>query len=228
MIRAYLGGSFDPPHLGHLELLEHAYASIRQLGLAFELSVIPTKGSPFKDTQTSFVDRCQMLSLAIKSTSLPVPICRIEQHLSAPVFSVDVFSELRARHPSDSLILLVGSDSLSQMPAWRRSSKLHSLLNCWVFGRADYPNQTGLSEQINAAPNTKQSDLATTASQLGFAIAEELSELRGLSGAVFFDEFTPQAVSSTQIRSQAKSEANTVNLVPKAVARYIEQNSIYF
>jgi nicotinate-nucleotide adenylyltransferase len=190
--------------------------------------VIPTQGSPFKNTQTSFEDRCQMLSLAIESMSLAVPICRIEQHLIAPVYSVDVFSQLRDRYPRDSLILLVGSDSLSQMPTWRRSSRLPALLNCWVFGRAEHPNQFGLAQQINAAPNTKQSDLTITAQKLGFAIAHELTKLSELSGAVFFDAFTPPAISSTYVRSQAKSAANTVNLVPKAVARYIEQNSVYF
>ena len=222
MIRAYLGGSFDPPHSGHLALLEHAHACLSQLGLAFELSVLPTQGSPFKSTQTPYDTRCQMLSLAIQSMNLPVPICRLEANMTPPVYSVDVFDKLHARHPEDSLILIVGSDSLSQMPKWQRSDELHGLFNLWVFGRDQSRADTNSTDSTD-----KQTDLIATAAKLNFVVTAELDGIYRSCGALFFDDFTPPAISSSEVRCYVKTSEGSLNLVPKAVARYIEQNSVY-
>jgi nicotinate-nucleotide adenylyltransferase len=129
---ALFGGSFDPPHHGHIAL---ARLAIERLGLDRVL-IAPVGAQPFKGDESSpFADRVAMVRLALANQPEPVEP-RIELSLvdaphpdGSPNYTVDAVHRLRgALRPGDSLSCLMGADSFLTIGKWRRAQEL--LLAC--------------------------------------------------------------------------------------------------
>ena len=115
------GGTFDPPHIGHLILASEAH---RQLNLERLLWVL-TPVSPFKraDEITSLDHRLAMLQLAI--TENPAfELSRVEIDALGPYYTSDTIQKLADCYPSAGLILVIGGDSLRDLPRWHRPADL--------------------------------------------------------------------------------------------------------
>src|SRR5215471_5138390 len=110
------GGTFDPVHLGHLVLAEQA----REQGRLDEVWFVPAPRPPQKDGQaiTRFDARVEMLALAIAGQPA-FKIDELEKERTGPSYTVETLAELRRRHPGDTFFLLVGGDSLADLPGWR-------------------------------------------------------------------------------------------------------------
>ncbi len=110
------GGSFDPPHLGHLILASEAYF---QCSLDRVLWII-TQQPPHKSRHpTQVEDRLAMVEAAIAGNTA-FRISRLEVDRPGPHFTLDTLKLLRASNPDDQLVYLMGGDSLSTLPAWHR------------------------------------------------------------------------------------------------------------
>lgn len=137
------GGSFDPPHLGHLELLKAGLKAVRP-DLAY---IIPARLSPLKKMHHAPVpDRLRMIELF--RVALPalwrrrVRVERFELARVRPSFTIDTLMALRRRHPDADFCFLLGSDSFVTLPRWRQWRKLDRLCQ-WVVGRRrDSPSKT--------------------------------------------------------------------------------------
>jgi nicotinate-nucleotide adenylyltransferase len=102
------GGTFDPPHLGHLILAAEA---ADQLALERVLWVL-TPNSPFKLLQAAIAD-------------LPGHVFSdVEIRRPAPQYALDTVLQLKQDFPRDELIYLVGGDSLRDLPRWHRPQEL--------------------------------------------------------------------------------------------------------
>ena len=115
------GGTFDPPHLGHLIL---ASESLWQLGLDRLLWVL-TPDPPHKPSQpiTPLALRLEMLRLAL-SDEPRFEICDVEIDRPGPHYTVDTLRQLRAADPSRELVYLMGGDSLRDLPNWREPAEI--------------------------------------------------------------------------------------------------------
>jgi nicotinate-nucleotide adenylyltransferase len=109
------GGTFDPVHTGHLLLAEQG----REQGRLDEVWFVPAAHPPHKDEPalTRFDQRVEMLALAIAGNSA-FRIEELEKERPGPSYTVDTLAELRRRHPSHEFLLLVGSDTLVDLPNW--------------------------------------------------------------------------------------------------------------
>lgn len=109
------GGTFDPVHTGHLILAEQA----REQGRLDEVWFVPAPRPPHKDEPdlTRFEQRVEMLALALAGNPA-FRIDELEKERSGPSYTVDTLAELRRRHPSHEFFLLVGSDTLADLPHW--------------------------------------------------------------------------------------------------------------
>jgi len=109
------GGTFDPPHLGHLILAAEAVA---QLCLEQVLWVL-TPDPPHKEGQllTELDYRLDMVEAAISDNS-SFQISRVDIDRPAPHYALDTVRLLAKIHPRDELIYLMGGDSLHDLPAW--------------------------------------------------------------------------------------------------------------
>lgn len=109
------GGTFDPPHTGHLILADEARV---QLDLARVLWVL-TPYPPHKTGQaiTPLVDRLDMLQAALSATP-NFEISRVDIDRPPPHYAVDTLHLLRERYPQDTLVYLIGGDTLVDLPTW--------------------------------------------------------------------------------------------------------------
>ena len=138
-IRAYLGGSFDPVHKGHLEVALHVYQSLLPIAMqqqcALHVSLLPNARSPFKTQSTHPAHRLAMLKLAVQDT--PIQISELELWQTPPVYTIDSVRALRQQYPNDHLIFIMGMDSARSLDRWKNGLDLTRYVNLWVFNRTD-------------------------------------------------------------------------------------------
>lgn len=111
------GGTFDPPHLGHLILAAEAHA---QLGLERVLWVL-TPYPPHKAEQpiTPLADRLDLLLAALDDDPI-FELSRVDIDRPPPHYALDTMNLLRAQYPQAMLVYLMGGDSLVDLPLWHR------------------------------------------------------------------------------------------------------------
>lgn len=117
----FFGGTFDPPHIVHLILAsEAAY----QFGLS-RLYWILTPDPPHKQAQsiTPFSKRLEMLRLVTAGNPL-FEISRLEIDRPGPHYTVDTVRLLAEQQPDADIVLLLGGDSLRDLPTWRLNADL--------------------------------------------------------------------------------------------------------
>ncbi len=127
-----LGGTFDPPHYGHLILAEQARD---QLALDSVLWV-PAADPPHKQgvAITPVEARLAMLRLAL--TGNPAfAISRADIDRPGPHYSVDMLRLLLEQHPESELFFLLGEDSLRDLPTWHQPAQLAQLATLVVMRR---------------------------------------------------------------------------------------------
>ena len=132
-----LGGSFDPFHLGHLWI---ATCAREQLGLD-EVLLVPAAVPPHKTegTRAPYPLRLEMLRrLQVKRPWLVAS--DLEADATRPSYTVETLRELRAGLAAgDELWLLLGGDSLHDLPGWRDPEGIVSLARLAVYGRPGHP-----------------------------------------------------------------------------------------
>jgi nicotinate-nucleotide adenylyltransferase len=125
---AVFGGSFDPPHVGHVLVAAYVLAAH---GIERVL-VTPTAAHAFGKKLSSFEDRVKMCELAFEPLR-GVELCTIEQELPAPSYTLHTLQALAARHPEIQLRLLVGSDLQRETHAWHDFDSITKLaLPLWI------------------------------------------------------------------------------------------------
>jgi nicotinate-nucleotide adenylyltransferase len=119
------GGTFDPPHLGHLILAAEAHA---QLGLDRLLWVL-TPDPPHKQDQpiAPLEHRLAMVKLAIADDP-SFELSAVEMDRPGPHYALDTVKILADQNPGAELVYLLGGDSLRDLPAWYRPADLVAAL----------------------------------------------------------------------------------------------------
>lgn len=141
------GGTFDPPHLGHLILAETAADSLNLSTVLF----VPAADPPHKAAQTvrtSAVHRLAMVQQAVAGNPR-FAISRVDMDRPGPHYTVDMLRLLRAEYPDVGFVFLIGSDSLRDLPTWSRPAELIQLATLGVMRRpGPEPDLAALERQI--------------------------------------------------------------------------------
>ena len=126
------GGSFDPPHIGHLIIAEIARATMRLDKVIF----VPANRSPHKldRTATSGKHRLSMTFLAVRGNPA-FSVSDFELRKKRISYTVDTVEEIRRRYPRAKLYLIVGADNYSGFRSWRRPEKILSMAELLVYPR---------------------------------------------------------------------------------------------
>lgn len=125
------GGSFDPPHVGHLMFVSYALA----IAPIERVLVVPTFAHPFGKLMAPYADRIAMCAAAFAPFSA-ASVSRIEERLGGESFTIRTIEALRAQTPGTPLRLLVGADVLPDTPRWREWDRLVALAPPFVVGRS--------------------------------------------------------------------------------------------
>jgi len=127
-----LGGTFDPPHLGHTRMAEAARETLGLDRVVFSAAANPPhkRGS----SATSYAHRAAMLALAVAGLD-GVAVTRVEESHD-PSFTVDLLRACRARSAAD-LYFIIGADSLLEFATWKDPEEILQLCTLVVFPRGN-------------------------------------------------------------------------------------------
>ena len=132
-----LGGTFDPPHLGHLKIARAAKRKFKLDRVIF----VPCDVSPFKtgnEPSASPTNRLKMLKLLIKNK----PWCDIstfELELKGASYSYRTAEHFHRLYPRSELFWILGTDQWERLDEWKNLSRLAELVTFIVFSRPDPP-----------------------------------------------------------------------------------------
>ncbi|MCS7003083.1 MAG: nicotinate-nucleotide adenylyltransferase, partial [Dehalococcoidia bacterium] len=191
------GGTFDPPHLGHLIVAEAAREALRLDHVLF----VPA-GDPWHRRHiavTAAPHRVAMTRLAIADN--PAFSCStIDVDRADPTYSVDTLRLVRQRYPDARLVFLMGQDALAQIGDWAQPAAIAELAEIVGLARPDAPTPdwTALETRI---PHAR-------------------SRVRLLATPLI-------GVSATLIRARIAAGQSVRYLVPSAVEAYIRAHSLY-
>ena len=155
------GGTFDPPHVGHLLMATDAREALELDRLIF----VPAGAQPFKvDTPpiASGQDRLEMVRLAVADDANYV-VDDAEINRKGLSFTVDTLEHLASRHTGSELFFLLGQDALAGFPKWRNPDRILELATLAVVTRSGAP---GVGELRGAEGlirvSTRQVDVSST------------------------------------------------------------------
>jgi nicotinate-nucleotide adenylyltransferase len=127
-----LGGTFNPPHLGHLVAAQEAY---RELALD-QIMLIPAGLPPHKpvDDEPGPEHRLELCRLAVGDDER-FSVSDLELRRDGPSFTVDTLKALRSHSPSDDLFLILGGDIAAGLPKWHEPERVLELATVAIAKR---------------------------------------------------------------------------------------------
>lgn len=191
------GGTFDPPHLGHLILASEV---LRQLSLDKVLWVI-TPDSPFKTDQqkTAIEHRIEMVRRSI-SGNPSFEISLVELQRPGPHYTVDTVRVLREQFSEASLTLILGGDSIAQFHHWHEPDEILHLLD--TIGVMLRPGE-------------------------GFSIQRSIDLTPEIKNKIKVVQAPLLQISSTDLRSRIHSGGHFRYYLSENVYKYILENKLY-
>ena len=129
----FFGGSFDPPHIGHLSIIQLCVIKSHQFIL------IPAKQSPFKEQMpvASADHRIRMLKLLISKIDQPITIDDWEINNPAPNYTFETIRHLQTDYPNSNLFMVIGGDQLTHFHKWKNYREIMNLVRIVAFNRAN-------------------------------------------------------------------------------------------
>lgn len=191
------GGTFDPPHLGHLILAAEAQA---QLSLDRVLFVLTADPPHKRDHYISPVgDRLAMLAAAVKGQSM-FELSRMEIDRPGPHYAVDTLRLLAKEHQGNKLVYLIGGDSLRNLPDWNRPREFIAV--CDALGAMRRPGTRIDLDDLELA-------------------------LPGLTAKLEFVDAPLLEISSSEIRERVRDGGHYRFYLPGAVFEIIQKRGLY-
>ena len=130
MICGLIGGTFDPVHLGHIQIAKSALSELKLDRLLF----LPDGDPPHKQPIASGPQRLEMLRLACREDSR-FEVTDMELKRQGTTYTVDTLRKLKELQPQEELVYLIGSDTLALFPSWRTAEDVARLCRMAVVLR---------------------------------------------------------------------------------------------
>lgn len=195
-----LGGTFDPPHIAHLILAQHAYEELDLTKVLF----VPAGQPPHKDgTRTAIEDRMRMLELALDDDER-FGISRVDVDRPGPHYTIDMVCILQEEYSDAELFFIMGEDSYRDLPNWERPQEMFERckLAVAVMGRPGFRgDQLHLDMHEDVIPGLEEH-----AMMLSSPLVE---------------------ISSTDIVERVSKGKSIRYMVPDSVLEYIAQRGLY-
>jgi nicotinate-nucleotide adenylyltransferase len=192
------GGSFDPPHIGHLLVAGDAHEALRLDRIVF----IPTGVQPLKVGRAvaTPLHRLEMVRLLIANDAR-FDVDAVEIERAGLSFTVDTLSAYADRYRGAELFLLVGADVPGAFARWREPERIVQLATVVVLNRAEDADGDKESEEDPGAAQLRK--------RLTFLPTRRID------------------ISSTEIRARLRSGKPVHGFVPDAVAEFIATERLY-
>jgi nicotinate-nucleotide adenylyltransferase len=191
------GGSFDPPHVGHLILASDAVEALALDRLLF----VPAARQPLKDGSTANAAHRAAMVRLLAGDDPRFGVETVEIERGGLSFTVDTLRQLRGLFPGASLLLVLGTDAAALLPQWREAEAVVSMAQLVVLSRDGH--------SVGMLPE-----------------AVALMAARG-AGTPIPLATRRLDISSTEIRERLAAGRSVRGFVPEAVAAYIAAHGLY-
>ncbi len=193
-----LGGTFDPPHVGHLILAQYTMEAL----LLDQVLFVPAGDHPFKGDKirASVAHRTAMVELAV-SDNRSFSISDADLKRPGPHYSADTVQLIQSQYPQAQLFFVMGGDNLRALPSWTRARELYEFCRLAVMKRSDENITPEMHEAV--LPGLKDRVDIVDAPLLGIWL------------------------SSTHLVDRLHSGKSIRYLVPDSVRDYIQQHGLY-
>ena len=191
------GGTFDPPHLGHLILASEAQSQLELTRLLWTLTPEP----PHKQDQpiTSIEHRLAMVNLAIADNP-SFELSRVELDRPGPHYTIDTVKLIADQNPDAEIVPIIGGDSLHDLPTWHKPKEL--LYACHWVGVMRRPEDSANLEALER-------------------------ELPGISSKIHYVDAPLLEIASREIRSRIAEGRTFRYYLADPVYHYISQHHLY-
>lgn len=173
-----MGGTYNPPHIGHLHA---AQAAREQLNLE-KIILIPSNIPPHKELPKLFASSKQRLEMThIAARGIDAEVSDIEITREGKSYTADTLEELKEEHPNDELYFIMGTDMLLTVQDWFEPHRIFAVAKLAVIARNDGDRE---------------------------AILAHIETLKPMGAEICFVEVAPLPISSTELRENicAKKE----------------------
>jgi nicotinate-nucleotide adenylyltransferase len=220
---AFFGGSFDPPHRGHLAI---ARAAIERLALD-QVWMAPVGAQPLKPggLSASYADRLTMVELATAADPRIIPSA-IDAPRSdgQPNYTSEVLGSITAGLSSgDKLFFLLGADAFLSLKQWHGAEQLPFLADFIVAGRPGFSIDV-VPEALSASIRAERE---SGDSQRAGIVTWSLSNSSGADSRLYLMPDLHVDVSATHIREALAGEESEDRVLYPAVLRYIREKGLY-
>ncbi|HEU5139049.1 MAG TPA: nicotinate-nucleotide adenylyltransferase [Bacillales bacterium] len=142
---AIFGGTFDPPHYGHLMIAEEVLCACSLDAVWFMPSPIPPHktGKMITDSR----HRIEMVRLAIADNE-EFHLSLLEFERKGPSYTIDTIQHLVENHPDDRFYFLIGADMVEDLPNWHRADELVRLVTFIGVGRPGFSLKSEYADSI--------------------------------------------------------------------------------
>jgi nicotinate-nucleotide adenylyltransferase len=201
-----LGGTFNPPHVGHVAL---ARCALRELGVE-RVMLMPAREAPHKPVgeDPGPEHRLRMCRLAVAGVE-GLTTCALEVERAGPSYTVDTLRAMHATHEDTRLTFIVGADAARTLPSWREPGELLELATFAVAEREG----AGREDVLRAVAAVRSAATATTVTEYETGVS--------------FLEMGTVEVSSSLVRERVAKGEPVEELVGAAVAEYIAEHGLY-
>jgi nicotinate-nucleotide adenylyltransferase len=226
---AFFGGSFDPPHLGHLAVARAACAALQLDRVLFA----PVGSQPLKrnGSEAPFQDRVAMTQLAIAGDpAFAVSLLDAPTPAGQPNYTLDTLLRLQAEIPGAKLFCLMGADSFNNLRHWRGAAEIPFAASLVVASR---PGQSldSLAASIPAGLAFDRGPGSEFGVEPGIELeSHTLRNAAGQTADLYILPGLDIPISATQIRAQLKSglaDPSSHGPLPAPVAQYIRDHALY-
>jgi nicotinate-nucleotide adenylyltransferase len=206
------GGTFDPPHVGHLLAAIDAYEALALDRLVF----VPASTQPLKAGARAAPapDRLAMVrGMVVDDPRFSVDPIEIDREGLS--YTVDTLAAFAERHPDAERFLLVGADVLTTFHRWREPGRVRQLARLTVMQRVDRRPAPGAADGLARGWQAGSGE-------------DEAPPPPWLNGEdVVYLRTRRVDVSSTEIRARVRAGFSIRGFVPDAIAAYIERAGLY-
>ena len=214
---AFYGGSFDPPHIGHLTIAR----KLSDLFVLDEFTFIPAFHAPHKKDKkpTSAFHRFAMLSLATEIEG-KIKVSTVELDAPEKPFTYQTQAKLKNDSPEAEIFFVIGADSWAEINTWREWEKVLTVTNVIVVTRPDYEiSFSHVTEEI------KERIISLNDNQ---DLKSKIQNPKSKIQTIYITDAVNLDVSATEIRRKIRAKENDWReLVPNEVAKYIEKYELY-
>jgi nicotinate-nucleotide adenylyltransferase len=171
--RGLFGGTFDPPHLGHVAAARAAVEALRLDELVVTVARDPQrKGAP---PLASPELRDEMARAAFEGVDRVV-VSDLELRRAGPTYTVDTVESLLDERPGDALTLVLGADAAAALGSWHRADELARLVDVAVVPRPGTPIAVPQGFSVRIVPMAPV-DLSSSAVRAALAAGEDPAEM---------------------------------------------------